>query len=115
MVIRNEELQTKISDLELRAEKLCFRLEQTEATKAEVSQRFVSATAARSRLQRERDEIQRQMQTADDDFKTKLMAVERRVGELQFTAENQAKQLRDYEEAFLAIHTGGIILSNLIY
>ena len=102
----------KIGDLELRAEKLSLRLEQTEATKAEVKQRLIAASAARCRLERERDEIQRQMQIAGDDFKGQLMTAERRVRELEFTAENQAKQLRDYEETFLAIQTAGYFQSN---
>jgi len=102
----------KIGDLELRAEKLSLRLEQTEATKAEVKQRLIAASAARCRLERERDEIQRQMQIAGDDFKGQLMTAERRVRELEFTAENQAKQLRDYEETFLAIQTADAELVN---
>jgi len=110
LLTRNDELKTKVGDMELSGEKLRFRLEQAEATKAEVTQRLVSTTAARSRLERERDEIQREMQTAGEVFKAQLMSAERRVGELELTIGNQVKHLREYEEAFLAIHTGGKIL-----
>lgn len=79
-----------------------------EITKNELVQRLSSVSSIKTRLEKELGETKRVSQNSVDNLKQDIIALEKRSQENEMRIENQMKNLREYEDAFLAIYGAGI-------